>query len=153
MIDSMSLDRDRPPNLLRLLGLIERHRLKQGTDFFVFGYVDDEEMLPLISNAKALIMPTLAEGGGSYPVEEALAVGTPVLCSDIPVLREHLRGRTARIGWFDPYSADSIVKALNDLFDNYEAYKESTVQGTSDPRPTWDDVAAEYVEVFKRLLR
>jgi glycosyltransferase involved in cell wall biosynthesis len=32
-------------------------------------------------------MPSFAEGYG-MPVAEALSVGTPVLCSDIPVLRE-----------------------------------------------------------------
>jgi glycosyltransferase involved in cell wall biosynthesis len=137
--------------ILRLVGQIARYQLKAGEDFHALGYVDDEEIVPLVSGAKALIMPTLAEGGGSYPVEEALAAGTPVLCSDIPVMQEHLRGRTAKIGWFDPYSADAILSSLNDLFDNYDVYKQSAVQGISDPRPTWDDVAAQYVDVFRRV--
>jgi len=33
-------------------------------------------------------MTSLAKGGGSYPVEEVLSVGTPVLCSDIPIMRD-----------------------------------------------------------------
>jgi glycosyltransferase involved in cell wall biosynthesis len=140
-------------HVLGLLGLIARHQLRAGEDFHALGYVEDRDVLSLVGNAKALVMPTLAEGGGSYPVEEALAVGTPVLCSDIPVMREHLRGRSAKIGWFDPYSVDSILSALEDLFDNYDAYKQSAVRGAADPRPTWDDVAAQYVEVFKGMRR
>jgi glycosyltransferase involved in cell wall biosynthesis len=140
-------------HLLRLLGLIARHGLRAGEDFHALGYVADENVLPLVAGAKALVMPTLAEGGGSYPVEEALAVGTPVLCSDIPVMREHVGGRSAKIGWFDPYSVDSILAALEDLFDDYGAYKESAARGAADPRPTWDDVAAEYVDVFKGMTR
>ena len=139
--------------ILRLLGLTSRRGLTPREDFYALGYVGDRDVMPLVVGAKALVMPTLAEGGGSYPVEEALSVGTPVLCSDIPVMREHLRGRTARIGWFDPHSADSILRALEDLFDNYGEYKRSAVQGARDPRPTWDDVAAQYVEVFKEAMR
>jgi glycosyltransferase involved in cell wall biosynthesis len=137
--------------ILRLLGLMARRGLRPREDFYAIGYVGDRDVLPVVAGAKALVMPTLAEGGGSYPVEEALSVGTPVLCSDIPVMREHLRGRTARVGWFDPYSADSLLRALEDLFDNYAEYKQSAVRGARDPRPSWDDVAARYVEVFKEV--
>jgi glycosyltransferase involved in cell wall biosynthesis len=115
--------------MLRLVGQIARHQLNRDEDFYALGYVNDEDIVPLVSSAKALIMPTLAEGGGSYPVEEALTLGTPVLCSDIP--------------------PDSILAALNGLFDNYEAYKRFAVQGMADPRPNWDDIAAQYVDVFK----
>ncbi|RZM31644.1 MAG: glycosyltransferase, partial [Sphingomonas sp.] len=41
----------------------------------------------LLRGARALLLPSFAEGYG-MPVAEALAVGTPVLCSDLPALRE-----------------------------------------------------------------
>jgi glycosyltransferase involved in cell wall biosynthesis len=41
----------------------------------------------LIANARALLMPSFAEGYG-LPVVEALALGTPVIASDIAVFRE-----------------------------------------------------------------
>ncbi len=41
----------------------------------------------VMANARALLMPSLAEGFG-LPVVEALTVGTPVLASDIPAHRE-----------------------------------------------------------------
>jgi len=137
---------------VRLASLVARHQLEAGKDFFALGYTDNADVLALVSHATALVMPTLAEGGGSYPVEEALSLGVPVLCSDIPVLREHVEGRTARIGWFDPESPESIVRALDDLFDNYPAYKQSALGAMQDPRPSWDDVAAEYVAVFRTVL-
>jgi len=41
----------------------------------------------LIRSARALLMPSLAEGFG-LPVQEALALGTPVIASDLPAHRE-----------------------------------------------------------------
>ena len=47
----------------------------------------DARMASLLRGARALLMPSFAEGYG-MPVAEALSVGTPVLCSDLPALRE-----------------------------------------------------------------
>lgn len=47
----------------------------------------DLRLAGLLRGARALLMPSFAEGYG-MPVAEALSVGTPVLCSDIPALRE-----------------------------------------------------------------
>ena len=134
------------------MGLIERLGLKQGKDFYALGYINDEDAFTLLQNAKALIMPSLAEGGGSYPVEEALTLGVPVLCSDIPVMREHLSTWPTKIAWFDPYSPDSIVVALKEMMDNYEIYKQSAVDNMNTPRQSWDEIAAQYIEVFKMSI-
>jgi glycosyltransferase involved in cell wall biosynthesis len=136
----------------KVRGIINRSGLKSEEDFYTLGYVDDAEVLPLIKGASALIMPTLAEGGGSYPVEEALSVGVPVLCSDIPVMREHLAGRSAKIAWFDPESVESMLRALTDLFDNYDEYRQAALDGVNDPRYTWEDIANQYVNVFREVI-
>ncbi|HTT79448.1 MAG TPA: glycosyltransferase family 1 protein [Stellaceae bacterium] len=47
----------------------------------------DAEMVQLLQGASAVLLPSFAEGFG-FPVIEALAQGVPVLCSDIPALRE-----------------------------------------------------------------
>jgi glycosyltransferase involved in cell wall biosynthesis len=47
----------------------------------------DDEMVGLIRGASAVLLPSFAEGFG-FPVIEALALGVPALCSDIPALRE-----------------------------------------------------------------
>lgn len=52
-----------------------------------FNGCSDLRLAVLLRGARALLMPSFAEGYG-MPVAEALSVGTPVLCSDIPALRE-----------------------------------------------------------------
>lgn len=155
--DSISCDKEEYPidfdwHQLRLAGLIKRLGLKKNEDFFSLGFIDDKYVMGLIKNAYALIMPSLAEGGGSYPVEEALSVGTPVLCSDIPVMREHVNKRTAEICWFNPESPDSIVAAVNKLIENYKEFKETTIKGIDDIRPTWNYIASGYIDVFEKAI-
>ncbi|MBC2669081.1 glycosyltransferase family 4 protein [Novosphingobium piscinae] len=51
------------------------------------GSASDAEVARLIAGARALLMPSFAEGFG-LPVVEALQLGTPVICSDLPAFRE-----------------------------------------------------------------
>ncbi|WP_419826123.1 glycosyltransferase family 4 protein [Sphingomonas sp.] len=47
----------------------------------------DREVAALIAGARALLLPSFAEGYG-LPVPEALVAGTPVIASDLPALRQ-----------------------------------------------------------------
>ncbi len=51
-------------------------------------HVPDTEMARLLKGARALVLPSFAEGFG-FPMVEALALGVPVLCSDLAALREN----------------------------------------------------------------
>ncbi len=52
-----------------------------------FGRLSDQAMARLLRGATALLSPSFAEGYG-LPVAEALAMGVPVIASDIPAHRE-----------------------------------------------------------------
>lgn len=50
-------------------------------------FVADEVLAQTLAGARALLLPSFAEGYG-LPLAEALASGVPALCSDLPALRE-----------------------------------------------------------------
>lgn len=67
----------------------------------------------LIDNARAVLMPSFAEGFG-LPVAEALTAGTPVLASDLPSLRA-MSG--SAITWLDPVDGLGWLAAIRRLYE------------------------------------
>jgi glycosyltransferase involved in cell wall biosynthesis/phosphatidylglycerophosphate synthase len=60
----------------RLRGVVEEH-----------GSLSDVEVGVMLADARALLLPSFAEGFG-LPLAEALVSGVPAICSDIPPFRE-----------------------------------------------------------------
>ena len=58
------------------------------------GYAPDPVLRALYEHAAVLVCPSIYEGFG-LPLVEAMAAGTPIVCSDIPVFRE-VAGDAAR---------------------------------------------------------
>lgn len=59
------------------------------------GYLDQVTLQRIVAGARALVLPSVYEGFGIPPLE-AFACGTPVIASDIPVIRE-VTGKLARL--------------------------------------------------------
>lgn len=70
----------------QVLDLLDRSEILRGTVVEV-GCCTDAELNLHLRGARALLFPTLVEGYG-LPLIEALASGTPVLASDLPVFHE-----------------------------------------------------------------
>lgn len=69
--------------------------------------LDDRQLAQLISGARALLAPSFTEGF-NLPVAEAIALGTPVIASDIAVHRELAAG--ARL--IDPVDGPAWLEAM-----------------------------------------
>jgi glycosyltransferase involved in cell wall biosynthesis len=77
-------------------------------------YLDRPAMRALIGQARALVMPSLAEGFG-LPVAEAMALGTPVITADRGALSETAGGAAVKVDPDDIAAiADALVRLVND---------------------------------------
>jgi glycosyltransferase involved in cell wall biosynthesis len=72
------------------------------------GYVPEADLPPLLSTALAFVFPSLYEGFG-LPVLEAMACGTPVVCSQSSSLPE-VAGDAALL--VDPLDTEALAAAL-----------------------------------------
>jgi glycosyltransferase involved in cell wall biosynthesis len=97
----------RAPDLLERLQL-RIDNLGVGGNFRFLGQIPYPDLRQLLEGAEALINPSLFEGW-STTVEEARALGSPMILSDLPVHREQV-GQAA--DYFDPRSAADCVRAL-----------------------------------------
>lgn len=102
------------------------------------GEIDDEDLAALYTGARALVFPSDDEGFGLPPVE-ALACGTPVVASDVPVLREVLGERATFV---DAADVPELVAAA----------QRATRPAPPPPAWSWEDAALATWHVYQEAL-
>jgi glycosyltransferase involved in cell wall biosynthesis len=85
-----------------------------GQDVRLLGQLSTEELDSLYALADCMVLATLHEGFG-LPVLEAMARSVPVVCSDIPALRE-VAGEAAL--YFDPREPRQIAARITEAIDH-----------------------------------
>ena len=82
--------------------------LQHGVDIEFLNGVSDEEYARQLCSATALVHASSDEGFG-IPIIEAMSVGCPVVCSDIPIFRE-IAGEAGL--YFNPGDADGFASQV-----------------------------------------
>jgi alpha-1,3-rhamnosyl/mannosyltransferase len=111
------------------------------------GYVGDAPLLALYREARFLVFPSLYEGFG-LPLLEAMAVGCPVVCSDLPVFRE-VAGAAAEYAPANDSAAwvDALLRVESDAERRAELRRLGLERATSFE---WERAARETLEVWRR---
>lgn len=110
--------------------------------------VAERDLPPLYRGAAALVHPALLEGFG-LPVLEALACGTPVVCSDRAALPEV--GGDAAL-YFDPADLDELQSALERLACSPDLGRQLASRGPEQARRfSWDCSARLVCETLEQM--
>lgn len=93
----------------------------------------DEELGQWVRSARALLLPSFAEGFG-LPVVESLALGTPVIASDLPCFREIGQGIPTLL---DPLDAIAWERTILSFLDHSPERSRQVRMLKGYERPTW----------------
>ena len=126
---------------------LEKSPVRKGA--ILTGYVDDEDLPGLYAGATAFTFPSLYEGFGLPPLE-AMACGTPVVCSNTSSLPEVV-GEAALL--CDPTDEMALTDALMRISSNanlQDILRERGLQQAA--KFSWERTAKETLAVYNRVL-
>jgi len=96
------------------------------------------------------VMPSFIEGFG-LPVLEAMACGTPVVCSRAASLPE-VAGNAAE--YFEPTSVENLAAAMEAVLSSTERQAELRRKGPERAKLfSWEECARRTLEVYRKVLQ
>lgn len=112
------------------------------------GHVDDSELALLLTNARALLYPSLYEGFG-LPVVEAMRLGVPVLTANVGATREIAEDAAVLV---DPTNVDDIRAGLTRLLMEPDLIERLSLAGPVRAGSfSWEHTARTTVETLEQL--
>ncbi|MFU8804982.1 MAG: glycosyltransferase family 4 protein [Bradymonadaceae bacterium] len=134
-------ERDEIEAIAASLGITDRVR--------ILGYIDDRDVAGLYALARAFVYPSLAEGFGLQALE-AMALGCPVIASDVSSLPEVVEDAGLLV---DPRDPAAVGDAMTRLLENDELRQELVQRGFLQARKfSWQRCARETFEVYQDAL-
>lgn len=121
----------------RALGIAERVHF--------LGFVPDAELGALYQASRVVCGPSIGRlESTATALEEAAALGTPVVGSDLPGTSETVPHDGRRGILVPPGEAEALARAIDRLLDEERPPPPAHVR-------TWDDTARDYLELFREL--
>jgi glycosyltransferase involved in cell wall biosynthesis len=121
-----------------------------GTRIRVIDRVSESDLAQFYNISTAFAFPSVAEGFG-FPALEAMASGTPVVCSDIAALHEVVGDAAIRVPAMDDDAlAEALFGLLTDDVERAHLRQAALARATLF---TWERTAAATHQVYEAMLR
>lgn len=131
----------------QLMALLEQLGLADDVEFL--GWVAEAELAAVLRGATAYVCPSHFEGFG-MPVLDAMLAGVPVVCSDIPVLREV--GGDA-VSYADSSDPDDLGQAIDALVGDAAERSRLVARGVERAKQfTWRNAAESVARSYELAL-
>jgi alpha-1,3-rhamnosyl/mannosyltransferase len=125
------------------------HSLKIENRIIWLGYVPDNLLPNLYSEATAFIFPSLYEGFG-LPIIEAMACGCPVISSNRSSLPE-IGGETAL--FFDPMEISDMAESIRKVSEDTEFRQTLARHGPEHANKFhWESSVNKHMDLFEAIL-
>lgn len=109
------------------------------------GYVVDDDLTVLYKEAEAYVFPSLSEGFG-IPGLDAMALGVPVICSDIQTFNEVY---SDAVLYFNPRNPDDIAEKIKQVLENQNLKNELIQKGLNQSKKfSWQKMAKETLSIY-----
>ncbi len=112
------------------------------------GYLSDVDLRSVVAGAAALVLPSRDEGFG-LPVLEALACDVPVVCSDVPALREVAGGHATLVPFGE---VEAMRAALNGALAEPPSPATLAARRTHASSYTWRRTAELTLRAYRQAL-
>lgn len=128
--------------------LAQAQRLGLESQVIFTGFVDEADLAALYSGAALFAMPSLYEGF-CFPVLEAMACGTPAVCSNTSSLPEVV-GDAALT--FDPLDVEAMAAAMVQVLTDASLHTTLMARGLKRARQfTWERCARQTLRVLEQV--
>ena len=116
----------------------------------ITGYVSDKDLFLFYRNASCFVFPTLSEGFG-LPGLEAMSLSCPVVCSNIPVLKEIYQEGAL---YFDPKNPNDIAQKIKEVVTKKELSKILVKNGKEVVKKySWRKTANQTLNSYFKVLK
>lgn len=114
------------------------------------GYTPVEDLVSLYNAADLFVYPSLFEGFGIPPLE-AMACGTPVVCSNASSLPEVVGDAAIMV---DPLAVEDLAGAIARVLDDADLRTQLIARGLQRaPMFTWEKAARGMVDIYSRAFQ
>jgi len=112
------------------------------------GYLSDVDLRSVVAGAATLVLPSRDEGFG-LPILEAMAADVPVVCTDVPALREVSGGHATLVPFGD---TEALGAALTAALTEPPSASTLAIRRAHAAGFTWRRTAELTVEAYRRAL-